>query len=80
MLRCSHRASDDVQHTFEYLTYNDLTQHTELHMKRIFEFLGVAPHPVASNGTLKMGADNVYDGISNADEVRAALAGTVWEI
>mmetsp|Transcript_29962 Transcript_29962/g.100143 ORF Transcript_29962/g.100143 Transcript_29962/m.100143 type:complete len:293 (+) Transcript_29962:205-1083(+) len=63
-----------------YLTYDELMTHPGLCMQRIFDFLGVAPWAAKTNATLKMGAERVYDGIANADEVRAKLAGTRWEV
>jgi hypothetical protein len=64
-----------------YLNYGDLSRDTPGEMRRLFAFLGVSvDRQVNVKVTLKMGHANIYDSISNANEIRNVLNGTIWEV
>ena len=64
-----------------YLNYGDLGRDTPGEMRRLFAFLGVSvDRQVNVKATLKMGHANIYDSISNANEIRNVLNGTIWEV
>ena len=59
------------------VAYDALVADTPAVLNSTFYFLGVAPATASSN-LLKTSPRAVADSIENADEVRAALAGTAW--
>ena len=60
------------------VAYRDLAADPDATAARAFSFLRAGAAAVAANLTVKMGPPTAREGLANADEVAAALAGTRW--